>query len=260
MRRARTSVRWTDVRAERHSPCEWPGATHAAQLHHRAARAGRERRRDRHVHDHRRRAAVLGARVALQLEAHEQDRTGPLHRVRPMASPRRTAWPRTSEPRAAASARPVHGLHDQPRSRAPGQVWGALQRHYSRAPHELRHMPTEGAVRASDTSNRGAWIERRCTSGQRAATEPRTAILIVVIHPARCGASAGPPARRPYPGHQQVEGACPITRPLASSSLSSVPPRGPPAWDNAPCRHRPLRQPPRAAGQAGALPPIDPGP
>ncbi len=30
------------------------------------------------------------------------------------------------------------------------QVWEALQRHYSKAPHEIRRMLTEGAVRASD--------------------------------------------------------------------------------------------------------------
>ena len=31
-----------------------------------------------------------------------------------------------------------------------GQVWEALQRHYSRQPYEIRRMLTEGAVRASD--------------------------------------------------------------------------------------------------------------
>lgn len=42
VKRARTSVQWSDVSAERHSPCERPGAADAAQLHHRAIRAGRQ--------------------------------------------------------------------------------------------------------------------------------------------------------------------------------------------------------------------------
>jgi ParB family chromosome partitioning protein len=42
----------------------------------------------------------------------------------------------------AFTVNPDHARHEQ--------VWEALKRHYSKAPHEIRRMLTEGAVRASD--------------------------------------------------------------------------------------------------------------
>ena len=46
-------------------------------------------------------------------------------------------------------------------------------------------IEVSSVIRASDTSFRVAWIERRYENGQLAATERWTAILSVVIHPPR---------------------------------------------------------------------------
>ena len=45
------------------------------------------------------------------------------------------------------------------------QVWEALQRHYSRQPHEIRRMLTEGAVRASDKRARFVGLDAYVEAG-----------------------------------------------------------------------------------------------
>ena len=45
------------------------------------------------------------------------------------------------------------------------QVWEALQRHYSRQPHEIRRMLTEGAVRASDKRARFVGLDAYIEAG-----------------------------------------------------------------------------------------------
>lgn len=56
-------------------------ARDAAQLHHRATRAGRERCRDPGVYYPRHRATVPRAGANRQTEAYEHDRAGALHRA-----------------------------------------------------------------------------------------------------------------------------------------------------------------------------------
>ena len=63
---------------------------------------------------------------------------------------RRLAGAARSPCRGGDDARPTGAFTVTPDPARQEQVWEALQRHYSKAPHEIRRMLTEGAVRASD--------------------------------------------------------------------------------------------------------------
>ena len=68
-------------------------------------------------------------------------------------------------------------------------------------------VEVSSVIRASPDSFRVAWTERRYENGQLAATERWTAILTIVLHPARRRSAAQEPARHLRQRHQLVEGA-----------------------------------------------------